>query len=144
MYKMVLKITKETWEKCGIKTEKHYNEKENITELWQKSSNVETQTKHSSIAEVVLGRTKKYYGKKIKNITEEEKQKYKAYFEGEKGVFIIEKLTRDVIERSKLPETIQLRKKLGYNHDDIMVREEMPIAEKILKLPDENIVLNKN
>ena len=82
MYKMVLKITKETWEKCGIKTEKHYNEKENIIELWQKSSDVETQTKHSSIAEVVLGRTKKYYGKKIKNITEEEKQKYKAYFEG--------------------------------------------------------------
>ena len=31
---MVLKITKKTWEKCGIKTLKHYNEKENIIELW--------------------------------------------------------------------------------------------------------------
>ena len=28
IYKMVLKITKETWEKCGIKTVKSYNEKE--------------------------------------------------------------------------------------------------------------------
>ena len=31
---MVLIITKETWEKCGIKTIKHYNEKEDIIELW--------------------------------------------------------------------------------------------------------------
>ena len=83
--------------------------------------------------------------KKTKNITEEEKQKYKAYFEGEAGIFIIEKLTCDIIERCKLQEAIELRKKLGYNHDDIMVCEEMSIAEKILKLfPDENIVLNKN
>ena len=52
------------------------------------------------------------------NITEEEKQKYKAYFEGQPGIFIIEKFTRDIIERCKLPETIQLRKKLGYDHND--------------------------
>ena len=50
--------------------------------------------------------------KKPKNISEEEKQKYKAYFEGKKGVFIIEKLTRDVIERCKLPEAIELKKKI--------------------------------
>ena len=31
---MVLIITKETWEKCVIKTKKHYNEKEDIIELW--------------------------------------------------------------------------------------------------------------
>ena len=79
-----------------------------------------------------------------KNITEEEKQKYKAYFKGETGIFVIEKLTRDIIERCKLPETIELRKKLGYNHNDIMFREETSIPEKIIKLfPHENIVLNK-
>ena len=33
MYKMALKITKETWGKCGIKTVKHYSEKEDIIEL---------------------------------------------------------------------------------------------------------------
>ena len=33
---MVLKIKKEIWGKCGIKTIEHYNEKENIIELWQK------------------------------------------------------------------------------------------------------------
>ena len=60
--------------------------------------------KHSNICDVALKRIKKYYGKKPKNITEEEKQKYKAYFEGEKGIFIIEKLTPDIIERCKLPE----------------------------------------
>ena len=79
-----------------------------------------------------------------KNITEEEKQKYKAFFEGKTGIFIIEKLARDIIECSKLPEAIEFRTKLGYNHDDIIVREETSIAEKIIKLfPNENIVLNK-
>ena len=58
---------------------------------------------------------------KKKTIMEKEKQKYKAYFKGETGIFIIEKLTRDIIERCKLPEAIELRKKLGYNHDNIMV-----------------------
>ena len=78
-----------------------------------------------------------------KDITEEQKDTYKAFFKGEAGIFIIEKLTCDIIERCKLPEAIELRKKLGYNHDDIMIQEETLIAEKIIKLsPQENIKLN--
>ena len=50
--------------------------------------------------------------KKTKDIPEEEK--YKAFFEGEEGFFVIEKLTRDTIERCKLPKGIKFRKKL-YN-----------------------------
>ena len=39
---------------------------------------------------------------------------------------------------------LSLGKELGYNQDDMMVREETSIAEKIIKLfPSENIVLNK-
>ena len=89
-------------------------------------------------------RIRKYCGKKTKAITEEEKEKYKAFFKGEKVIFNIEKLTRDKTEHCKLPEAIKLRKKLGYNHDNIMVREETSIAEKIIKLfPHKNIVLKK-
>ena len=87
-------------------------------------SDIEIQLEHSNIADVVLKKIKKYCGKKTKNITEEEKEKYKAYFEGEANIFIIEKLTSNIIERCKLPEALELRKKLGYNHGDIMVREE--------------------
>ena len=126
---MVLKVTKELWEKCGIKTVKYYNEKENIIELWNKMSDIEIQLRHSNIYHIALERIRKYCGKKTKDITEEEKEKYKAFFEGETGIFIIEKLTHDIIERFKLPEAIKLRKKLGYNHDDIMVREERSIVE---------------
>ena len=50
------------------------------------------------------------FAKKTKDITEEEKQRYKAFFKNEKGIFIIEKLTRDIIERFKLPKAIELRK----------------------------------
>ena len=46
---MVLKITKETWEKCGIKSVKYCNEKEDIIELWNKMSDIEIQLRHSNI-----------------------------------------------------------------------------------------------
>ena len=70
MYKMVLKIAKETWEKCGITTLKHHNEKENIIELCQKMNDVKRQTGHLNIADTALKRIKKYCGKKTKDITE--------------------------------------------------------------------------
>ena len=82
--------------KCGIKTIKNYNEKEDIIELWQKMSDVKKKIGHLNIADAALSRIKKYCGKKTKDITEEEKEKYKAFFEGETGIFIIEKLTRDI------------------------------------------------
>ena len=111
MYKMVVEITKETWGKCGIKTLVYHNKEEKINQLWHKMSHIEIQLGHSNISDVVLKRIRKYCGKKTKDITEEEKQKYKAFFKGKEGVFIIEKLTRDITERCKLPDTIELRKK---------------------------------
>ena len=89
--------------------------------MWNKISDAEIRLRYSNIYHIALERIKKYCGKKTKDIIEEEKEKYKAFFEGETGIFIIEKLTRDIIERCKLPEAIELRKKLGYNHDRIMV-----------------------
>ena len=75
-----LLLQKKHWEKYGIKTLKHYNEKENINELWQKVSDLKTQIKHSNICDIALKRIRKCCGKKTKDIKEEEKQKYKAFF----------------------------------------------------------------
>ena len=72
-------------------------------------SDLKTQIKHSNICDIALKRIRKYCGKKTKDITEEEKQKYKAFFEGETGIFIIEKLARDITERCKLPEAIEFK-----------------------------------
>ena len=111
---MVLKITKETWRKCGIKTIKHHKEKEDIIELWNKMSDVKIQLRYSNIYHIALKikkRIKKYCGKRNKRHYRRRKRKYKAFFEGETGIFIIEKLARDIIERCKLPEAIELRKK---------------------------------
>ena len=107
---MVVEITKKTWNKCGIKTVKHYNKEKYLTELWQKMIDIEIQLGHSNLADVVLKRIRKYCGKKGKDIAEGEKQKYKTYFEDETSTFIIEKLTRDIIECCKLPQAIKLRK----------------------------------
>ena len=76
---MVLKITKETWGKCGIKIIKHYNEKEDIIELWNKMSEIEIQLRHSNIYHIALERIKRYCGKKTKDITEEEKKTIKHF-----------------------------------------------------------------
>ena len=76
---MVLKITKETWEEFGIKKINNYNEKEDIIELWNKMSDIEIQLKYSNIYDIALKRIKKYYGKKSKHITEEEKENIKNF-----------------------------------------------------------------
>ena len=70
---MALKITKETWGKCGIKTIEYYNKKENIIELWNKIRDVKIQTNHTNIDDLALKRIRKYCGKKTKDITEEAK-----------------------------------------------------------------------
>ena len=75
-------------------------------------SDVKTQVKHTNIDDLALKRIRKYYGKKTKDITKEEKEKYKAFFEGKEGVFIIEKLARDIIERCKLLKAIEFRQKI--------------------------------
>ena len=93
-------ITKETWGKCGITTVKYYNKKIYIIELWYKMNDVKRETGHLSISDTALRRSKKYCGKKIKDITEKEK-KYIALFKYKDGIFIIEKLTRDIIEHCK-------------------------------------------
>ena len=113
-----------------IKTLIYHNKEEKINELWHKMSDIEIELGHLNIADPMLKRIRKYCGKKPKDITEEEKQKCKAYLKRKEGVFIIAKLARDLIERYKLPEAIKLRKKLGYNHDNIMVRGETSLAEK--------------
>ena len=64
MYKMVLKISKETWGKCGIKTMKHSNKKEDIIGLWNKMSDITTKIKHSNVYDITLRRIRKYCGKK--------------------------------------------------------------------------------
>ena len=53
---MVLKITKETWEKCGITIVKYYNKKGDIIELWQKMNDAKRETGHLNIADATLRR----------------------------------------------------------------------------------------
>ena len=82
---MALKITKETWGKCGIKTIEYYNKKEDILELWQKMRDVKIQTNHTNIDDVALKRIRKYCGKKTKD--EKKKKKNIKHFLKVKQVF---------------------------------------------------------
>ena len=63
---MVVETTEETWEKCGIKTVKHYHKKEDIIELWNKMSDTEIQHGYSNICDIALKGIRKYCGKKTR------------------------------------------------------------------------------
>ena len=87
---MVVEITKETWEKCSIKTVKHYSKKEDIIELWNKMSNIEIQLRHSNIADVALRRIKNNYGKKKQKVLQKKiKHKNIKHFLKVKKVFLL-------------------------------------------------------
>ena len=86
---MVLKITKETWGKCGITTLKHYNKKKDIIELWNKRSDIEIQLGHSNIYDIALEKFKSIMEKKQK--TSQKKKKNTNHFLKTKMVFLLSK-----------------------------------------------------
>ena len=71
---MFVKITKETWEKCGIKTICCNNKEKGMPELWLKMSDIEAKLGYSNITDAALKRIRRYYGKKTKTL--EKKNKY--------------------------------------------------------------------
>ena len=77
---VVVEITKEAWEKCGIKTLICHKKEEKINELWQKMRDIEIQLRHSNTANVVLKRIRKYCGKKIKKHYRRRRRKIQDIF----------------------------------------------------------------
>ena len=96
---MVLKITKETWEKCGIKTIKHYNKKEDMIELWNKMKDIKIQTNHTNIYNIALERIRKYCGKKQKTLQKKKNKNIKHFLKEKQVLSLLKNLTRDIIER---------------------------------------------
>ena len=96
---MVLKITKETWEKCGIKTIKHYNKKEDMIELWNKMKDIKIQTNHTNIYNIALERIRKYCGKKQKTLQKKKNKNIKHFLKVKQVLSLLKNLTRDIIER---------------------------------------------
>ena len=64
VFKMIVKITKDTWESCRIKTIKYFNEETNKIELWLKTSDIKEKLTYSNIADFAPRRIRKYWGKK--------------------------------------------------------------------------------
>ena len=92
MYKIVEEITKETLEKCGIKTVKYHNEEKNIIELWHKMSDIETKLGHSNIDDVSLKRIKRYCDKKQKTSQKKKKKNTKHFLKVKKVFFLLKNL----------------------------------------------------
>ena len=78
--------------KCGIKTVKYYNEKEDIIQLWQRMSDVKTQTKHTNIDDVALKGIRKYCGKKQKTSQKKKKKNTKHLLKVKKVFSLLKNL----------------------------------------------------
>ena len=110
-------------------------------------SNLKTQIKHSNICDIALKRIRKYCGKKKRNY-KRRKQRYKAFFEGETGIFIIEELARDIIERCKLPEAIEFRnsrkkkqKKKHFPRKDIVLNKKFNNRKPDIWFKNHNLII---
>ena len=87
---MFVKITKETWEKCGIKTNCCNNKEKGMPELWLKMSDIEAKLGYSNITDAALKRIRRYCSNKTKTL--EKKQVYKTSFEGKKELSLLKNL----------------------------------------------------
>ena len=74
MYKMS-SITKETWEKSGERVKKKW-----VKELWLKMSDMQKKLDHTNVTKLIKRELKGIYGKKNKDITNQEKEKDKTFF----------------------------------------------------------------
>ena len=78
--------------KCGIKTVKYCNEKEDIIELWNKMSNIEIQLRHSNIADVALRRIKRITAKKQKALQKKKNKNMKHFLKMKKVFSLLKNL----------------------------------------------------
>ena len=85
---MIVQITKETWGKCGIKI-LTYHKEEKINELWHKMSDIEIKLGHSNIADPVLKRIRKWFGKKKQRALQKKKNKNTKHILKVKRVFLL-------------------------------------------------------
>ena len=91
MYKMVFKITKERWGKCGIKTVKYYNKKV-IIELWQNVSDLKTQIKHSNICDIALKELESFVAKKQKTLQKKKNKNIKHFLKTKQVLLLLKNL----------------------------------------------------
>ena len=98
MCKVVVKITKRLGKSVVLK-EFVIITKKKVLELWLKMGDIEIKLDHWNLCDVVLRRIRKMFGEKRRDITEEEKQRFKTFFKVKKVIFITEKVAIDVIER---------------------------------------------
>ena len=106
----MLEITKETCEKCGIKTIEYHDKEKDIIELWQKMSNVEKQQIIQILQMLHLRESENIVVKNQKKLQKKKNKNIKYIFKVKQIYFIIENLARDIIEPCKIPDTTKLKK----------------------------------
>ena len=82
------KLQKKRGKSLVLKTVKHYNEKEDITELWNKMSGIEIQLGNSNICDSALKKLESIVGKKQKT-SQKKKTKNMKHFLKVKQVFLL-------------------------------------------------------
>ena len=123
-----MKISAETWKKCGIKTAIFNNLTKNKKELWLKMHDVQVESSVKYMSDLVRKEIHGIFN--TKNPTKEQIWNCKAWLDD--GLYIIEELPLKVIMHCRIPEANEFRSRLGINQYDITMPKEVSLLKSVM------------
>ena len=110
----MVEIRAETWKKCGIETAIFNNLTKNKKELWLKTHDILVELGVKNMSDLAIKEIEGIYNKKRSNITTQEKEKYKVWFE-DGFLYILSNPGLKIIMDCRASTAIEFRSKLGFN-----------------------------
>ena len=123
-----MKISAETWKKCGIKTAIFNNLTKNKKELWLKMHDVQVESSVKYMSDLVRKEIHGIFN--TKNPTKEQIWNCKAWLDD--GLYIIEELPLKVIMHCRIPAANEFRSRLGINQYDITMPKEVSLLKSVM------------
>ena len=119
-------------EKSGINMRAIKNE-ENKLEISLKVRDIQDKLGVKNMCDLTIKEIEGIYNKKRKNITRQEKEKYKAWAD-DGFVYIPSDLALKIKMDCKIPTATDFKSKLEFNQHDIIMTKEQLVLKKIIKV----------
>ena len=141
----------QTWNNNGIKIIIFRNRENKMLEVWLKIIDIQKYLGVKNMSDLIIKEIESIYNRKRNDITDQEKEKYKAWAD-DVYVYIISDLALEITMDCTLPEAIEFRSQLAFKQHHIKLRRESSVLKSItdafevedMKAQYSVFVLNKN
>ena len=141
----------QTWNNNGIKIIIFRNRENKMLEVWLKIIDIQKYLGVKNMSDLIIKEIESIYNRKRNDITDQEKEKYKAWTD-DVYVYIISDLALEITMDCTLPEAIEFRSQLAFKQHHIKLRRESSVLKSItdafegedMKTQYSVFVLNKN